>query len=97
MRRHTKPQRMPESDASHPSKQSSRQRLCSEPCLFELFLEADGTYIMEAEVNRAATFTIKFRLSTEEVAQFQSEGEAFAKTLALRVDSFPDHFNERAI
>ena len=97
MSRHTKPQRMTESELSHPSKQSSRRRLCSEPCLFELFLETDGTYVMEAEVNRSATFTIKFRLSAEEVAKFQREGEAFAKTLALRVDSFPDHFNERAM
>ena len=82
---------------AHDATRPSRQLLCSEACLFDLYLEADGTFVMQAEVNRAASFSIKFRLSDDEAAQFRREGVPFARTLALRVDSFPDHFAGRAI
>lgn len=88
---------MSDPDFAHDATRDSRQLLCSEDCLFDLYLEADGAYVMQAEVNRAASFSIKFRLSDDEAAQFRREGASFARTLALRVDSFPDHFAGRAI
>lgn len=71
--------------------------LCMEPCLYRLTLEVDGSYAMQAEVNRSACFSIRFRLDSHEEAQFKKEGATFAHALALRVDSFPEHFIDRAI
>jgi len=71
--------------------------LCSEHCLYDLFLEPDGSYVMTAEVNRSASFTIKFRLNEQEADSFKKDGAKFAQNLALRVDSSPEHFRDRAL
>ena len=76
---------------------TSRLLVCSEHCLYDLFLEPDGSYVMTAEVNRSASFTIKFRLDERETALFEKEGAKFAQSLALKVDSSPEYFRDRAL
>ena len=76
---------------------TSRRLVCSEHCLYDLFQEQDGSYVMTAEVNRSASFTIKFRLNAQEAESFEKEGAKFAQSLALRVDSSPEYFRDRAL
>jgi hypothetical protein len=82
---------------SSPPPAPGRQLLCSEPCLYNLYRESDGTYVLEAEVNRTASYTIKLALSDEEIAHYQAGGAAYVMSLALRVDSFPEHYRARAL
>ncbi len=74
-----------------------RKLVCSEASLYHLYLEPSGTYILQAEVNRSATYSVSFSLNADEVAAFELQGPAFAQELALRVDSDPDSFRSRAI
>ena len=80
-----------------PRNSGVRQLLASEPCLYTLHRETDGTHVLETEVNRSASYSIRFKLNDAELAQYAQEGDAFLRTLALRVDSFPDSFRERAL
>jgi hypothetical protein len=82
---------------SAPSPHTGRRLVYSEDCLYEVFQEPDDSYVMTAEVNRSASFTITFRLNEEESALLQREGAKFAQSLALRVDSSPEFFRDRAI
>ena len=76
---------------------STRTLVCSESSLYELYLEASGAYVLQAEVNRSTSYTMVLQLSDAEVAQFERDGASFLRTLALQIDSFPESFRDRAL